>query len=402
MGKKGQPNRRQRVQRLSQGEIRGEIRRLNEQLAALNLRVRDVEGDGNCLFRSVADQMYGKPDGHRAVRKETMDFIQAHAEMFAPFIEDDESFEDYCDRMRKPAEWGGNIEIQAISLLYSYDVIIHAIDQPRMEVRNPGTKDVMHLSYLQGEHYGSARYTADTDPDKMARIWKRTTSGSSTDKPSSPTVTSNKGKKGRKDRSSKHDPNFVPPALVNQVKDQLDEPIPPDHQIEEAIRSCNFDCNVAVLYLYSVAAEHDQLQDDEDQWRTLQNRLDQEEEDMIQTAQALSLCTTDAGRVDLSDDDDVPWINQRNFATTTTTTTTTTRKECKENTKEQKQQEKEEKERAKREKNLEKMQTRHAPKMSKQQKKREKAKEKAAIKEAGGAESYDVAQEIMATSGVAI
>lgn len=37
-------------------------------------------------------------------------------------------------RMQQDSEWGGNIEIQAMSLLYRADVIIHLPEGPRMEV----------------------------------------------------------------------------------------------------------------------------------------------------------------------------------------------------------------------------------------------------------------------------
>eukprot|EP00350_Pseudokeronopsis_sp_OXSARD2_P013266 CAMPEP_0170541626 /NCGR_PEP_ID=MMETSP0211-20121228/1316_1 /TAXON_ID=311385 /ORGANISM="Pseudokeronopsis sp., Strain OXSARD2" /LENGTH=44 /DNA_ID= /DNA_START= /DNA_END= /DNA_ORIENTATION= len=35
---------------------------------------------------------------------------------FAPFIEDDETIDQYLDDIAKDGEWGGQLEIQALSL----------------------------------------------------------------------------------------------------------------------------------------------------------------------------------------------------------------------------------------------------------------------------------------------
>ena len=51
-------------------------------------------------------------------------------EEFEPFVEDDETFDDYIKDMRKDAMWGGNLEIQAMSIRFSINVVIYIINQP--------------------------------------------------------------------------------------------------------------------------------------------------------------------------------------------------------------------------------------------------------------------------------
>ena len=50
-------------------------------LAAKNLRIKEVAGDGNCLFRSIADQLYGSEDYHDLLRKHCMDYISIEKEL---------------------------------------------------------------------------------------------------------------------------------------------------------------------------------------------------------------------------------------------------------------------------------------------------------------------------------
>jgi hypothetical protein len=50
--------------------------------------------------------------------------------------------------MRKNATWGGNLELQAISLEFEVNIVVHQLDQPRWEISNhddPKTQGI-HLS----------------------------------------------------------------------------------------------------------------------------------------------------------------------------------------------------------------------------------------------------------------
>ena len=52
-----------------------------------------------------------------------MDHIESNRDAFEPYMEDDESFDNYLRRMRGDAEWGGHQELVAASQLYKVRVI---------------------------------------------------------------------------------------------------------------------------------------------------------------------------------------------------------------------------------------------------------------------------------------
>ncbi len=133
--------------------------RFEAQLKLLGLRIVDMTGDGNCLFRSVCDQMEGSADAHVKTRRECVAFLKQFADEFRPFLDTEEqTFEDYCKEMSEDGEWGGNAELQAMSLGYRVNIVIHQLDKPRWEVVNwPLTQKTIHLSYHNGEHYSSVR-----------------------------------------------------------------------------------------------------------------------------------------------------------------------------------------------------------------------------------------------------
>ena len=59
--------------------------------------------DGNCLFRAVADQIAGDEGDHISLRERTVAHMRANPDDFSPFVEDDETFDDYLERMGEVA-----------------------------------------------------------------------------------------------------------------------------------------------------------------------------------------------------------------------------------------------------------------------------------------------------------
>lgn len=57
--------------------------------------MKDIPGDGNCLFRALADQLEGDMSQHMRHRREIVSFITQHRREFEPFIEDGMPFERY-------------------------------------------------------------------------------------------------------------------------------------------------------------------------------------------------------------------------------------------------------------------------------------------------------------------
>jgi len=50
-------------------------RNFGKKLSKKGLMIREMDRDGACLFRAVADQVYGDQEMHQAVRKNCMDYL---------------------------------------------------------------------------------------------------------------------------------------------------------------------------------------------------------------------------------------------------------------------------------------------------------------------------------------
>jgi len=141
-----------------------------EQLSPLGLVLRDTNPDGNCLFRSIADQVVGDQNRHMEFREKAVAFMRANQDDFAPFLEED--FDEYCEDMEERGTWGGNMELVAISRVLGMHVVIHQLNAPRLEIsiqENPKASS-LHVAYHDQQHYSSIRKQEDAHSYDAAEI----------------------------------------------------------------------------------------------------------------------------------------------------------------------------------------------------------------------------------------
>ncbi|MBN3324722.1 OTUD3 protein, partial [Atractosteus spatula] len=146
------------------GEEQGEeFVSFSNQLQALGLKLREVPGDGNCLFRALGDQLEGHSRGHLRLRCETVEFMEKHRDDFEPFVEDDIPFAQHVANLAQPGTFAGNDAIVAFARSQQVRVVIHQLNAPLWQI-NGSEKPVcreLHIAYRYGDHYDSVRQIGD-------------------------------------------------------------------------------------------------------------------------------------------------------------------------------------------------------------------------------------------------
>ena len=148
--------------------------KFKKHLESLGYFIREVEGDGNCLFRSVSEQMEGNENNYQEYRDKCVDYMKENKDEFAPFIEDDEPIDKYIDRMSENKEWGGNLEIYALSKILEANFYIYIHEHPMYAVKNfeKPKKNIM-LTYHDGKHYNSLRKLEEKNKEDKEKEEKK-------------------------------------------------------------------------------------------------------------------------------------------------------------------------------------------------------------------------------------
>ncbi|XP_034732475.1 OTU domain-containing protein 3 isoform X2 [Etheostoma cragini] len=152
-----------RKNRPQDGDEGAEFVSFSNQLQALGLKLREVPGDGNCLFRALGDQLEGHSRGHLRLRQETVQYMMSHRQDFEPFVEDDIPFAQHLSNLSQPGTFAGNDAIVAFARSQQMKVVIHQLNTPLWEI-NGAEKQAcreLHIAYRYGDHYDSVRRTGD-------------------------------------------------------------------------------------------------------------------------------------------------------------------------------------------------------------------------------------------------
>ncbi|KAF2083645.1 cysteine proteinase, partial [Saccharata proteae CBS 121410] len=156
-------------------------------LSRLGLYASKIDGDGNCLFRSLSDQKFGYPTEHEVMRGNTIDYMRDHPEEFKGFIpvnpgggtrrnpkrkntqpttvftptqeEIDRVWEQHLAYMAEGGTWGDNIELVAFARAYNVNIRIYVHDFAYNIFAGPEDPDreVLHIAWHKWEHYSSIR-----------------------------------------------------------------------------------------------------------------------------------------------------------------------------------------------------------------------------------------------------
>ncbi|KAA6391138.1 MAG: hypothetical protein EZS28_013336 [Streblomastix strix] len=129
---------------------------LTEQLEKDGFTIRNNYGAGNCLFHVLNDQLGGIFHDVHILRTIVVQNLLAHSEQFREFFDEDESLEDYMERMRTDGEWGDGRLFGSIAQLFNTRIEIYIPDEPLFSEGDQYQR-IVRLGFIGNCHYVSIR-----------------------------------------------------------------------------------------------------------------------------------------------------------------------------------------------------------------------------------------------------
>lgn len=139
-------------------DLASQYERMLDRLERLGLEVLEAEGDGNCQFRSLAQQLYGTQERHPELRARAVQHMRDNPADFEAFL--GEELYGYIEGMAWDGTWGDELTLRAlcdslgvtINLVTSSEANWFLSYKPQTASR-PGTE--AFLAYLAPLHYNS-------------------------------------------------------------------------------------------------------------------------------------------------------------------------------------------------------------------------------------------------------
>jgi len=148
---------------------------LEGRLDSFGMCMKQMKGDGNCQFRSLAFNLFGDQDHHAITRKAAVAHMRKHANFFSGLFEDAAEFNAYLSDMARARTWGDELTLRACIEAYNCEahvitsepanwyLVYHsesssvdpsvAACPPKKTMPRPGKQ--VFLAYLSPVHYNS-------------------------------------------------------------------------------------------------------------------------------------------------------------------------------------------------------------------------------------------------------
>lgn len=129
--------------------------RLLDRLQVYELVELKVQGDGNCQFRALSDQIYRTAEHHRFVRQEIVEQLKLQPELYEGYVP--MAYGDYLKQMSMNGQWGDHVTLQAAADAYGVKIFIITSfrDTCYIEIlpHTPKSKRIIFLSFWAEVHY---------------------------------------------------------------------------------------------------------------------------------------------------------------------------------------------------------------------------------------------------------
>ncbi|CAN6805204.1 unnamed protein product [Brassica oleracea] len=106
----------------SEDEQVSDHERLFQRLQLYGLVENKIEGDGNCQFRSLSDQLYRSSEHHNFVREQVVNQLAYNREMYEGYVP--MAYTDYLKTMKRNGEWGDHVTLQAAADWYGVRMFV--------------------------------------------------------------------------------------------------------------------------------------------------------------------------------------------------------------------------------------------------------------------------------------
>ncbi|XP_062591563.1 OTU domain-containing protein 5-B-like [Saccostrea cucullata] len=118
--------------------------------------IKKMGEDGACLFRAVADQVYGDQEMHTVVRKNCVDYMLKNCDYYSQYVTED--FTTYINRKKMDNCHGNHVEMQAMSEMFNRQIEVYQYSIDPINTFNCPYKtenEPIRISYHGNVHYNS-------------------------------------------------------------------------------------------------------------------------------------------------------------------------------------------------------------------------------------------------------
>lgn len=132
-------------------------------LATYDLAELQIEGDGNCQFRALADQLFQNAEYHKYVRRQVFKQLKHFRKLYEGYVP--MKYKSYLKKMKRLGEWGDHVTLQAAADRFEAKICLVTSfrDNGYIEIipKDKTPSKELWLSFWSEVHYNSLYASGD-------------------------------------------------------------------------------------------------------------------------------------------------------------------------------------------------------------------------------------------------
>lgn len=160
-----------------------ELTKIKDKMKQMNLKIKDVRSDGNCMYYAIIDQLKQNPhleqlQTYQELRTLTSQYMLKNPNEFQAYLcseetgdpLDEQQYEEYCHKIKDTLAWGSQIELKAISDLLKVNIQVIQSEGSDIQIGD-SNEDKLVITYHRfmfgsGEHYNSTCPNIESDSNE--------------------------------------------------------------------------------------------------------------------------------------------------------------------------------------------------------------------------------------------
>ncbi|KAJ1621119.1 hypothetical protein T492DRAFT_914551 [Pavlovales sp. CCMP2436] len=142
-----------------EASIKAGLKLLEERLRFCGLREAQIQGDGNCQFRSLSYQLFGTQRHHAYVREKACQHMRIARREYEVFMGSPAEFDEWLGQMETPSKWGDELTLRAAADAFRCAIhVIQSTPENWHLVYTPSAGEPVRrlfVTYVAPIHYNS-------------------------------------------------------------------------------------------------------------------------------------------------------------------------------------------------------------------------------------------------------
>lgn len=131
----------------------------NDILPFEDVKEVNIEGDGNCFYRTISQAFFNTQEFHKEIRMQIYEYARLNKDNLKDLVLSDENIDtvEYIEKIKLNSRYAGDLEIAICSIIYQINIIIYNYNQEGYKLytkyESLETDETINIGFINSDHF---------------------------------------------------------------------------------------------------------------------------------------------------------------------------------------------------------------------------------------------------------